>query len=88
MSTNLASMTVKVTAVVALMALSNVSFAAKRISCKSFDNQAQAQSHYDARQRGWKSLDRDKDGEPCECLVGGSKAGKSICTRWRKKNNK
>lgn len=77
-------MRVKVTTVAILMTLSNVSFAADRISCKSFENQAQAQEHYDARQRGWKSLDRDKDGEPCECLVGGSKAGESITlTRHR-----
>lgn len=60
-------------------------FAKPRISCKSFSTQAEAQKWYDERKRsgktGWKALDRDKDGEPCECLPGGSAYGKSICKR-------
>ena len=74
--------------VTAMFIFSSVSFSADRISCKSFANQSEAQRHYDAKKKNWKSLDRDKDGEPCECLSGGSKAGESICKRWRKKNNK
>jgi hypothetical protein len=61
---------------------------AERISCKSFNTQAEAQRHYDARLKSWKVLDRDKDGEPCECLKGGSKYGESICKRWRVKAGK
>ncbi len=56
-----------------------------RVSCKSFSTQAQAQAWYEQRKRsgkkGWKSLDRDKDGEACECLKGGSAYGKSVCKR-------
>ena len=60
----------------------------KRISCKSFNSQPQAQQHFDLKQKSWKALDRDKDGEACECLKGGSKYGESICKRWRKKAGK
>jgi hypothetical protein len=59
-----------------------------RTSCKNFNTQSEAQNYYDAHKKGWKSLDRDKDGEPCECLQGGSAYGKSICKRWRKKYGK
>ena len=61
---------------------------AKGVVCKDFNHQSEAQSYYDNRQKGWKRLDRDKDGEPCECLPGGSKEGEKICHRWRKKNRK
>ena len=70
-----------------LLLLADVSYA-KRVSCKVFDDQTGAQVYFDARQKGWKLLDRDKDGEPCECLPGGSKAGESVCRRWQKKNGK
>lgn len=60
----------------------------KRISCKSFNNQFEAQQHFDLKRKSWKALDRDKDGEPCECLKGGSRYGESICKRWRKKSDK
>ncbi len=43
---------------------------AKRISCKSFKTQAEAQAYYNKRKKagkaGWKSLDRDRDGIACE----------------------
>ena len=60
----------------------------KRISCKSFNHQSEAQRHFDMKKKSWKALDRDKDGEPCECLKGGSRYGESICKRWRKKSGK
>lgn len=69
-----------------LLSISGVAEA--RTSCKSFNTQAEAQAYYDAKKKGWKSLDRDKDGEPCECLPGGSKYGESVCRSWRKKNGK
>lgn len=56
-----------------------------RVSCKSFSSQAEAQSYYNAKGKGWKLLDRDKDGEACECLPGGSSYGDSRCKTWRKK---
>lgn len=71
-----------------LLSFGTNAISAKRISCKSFKDQAAAQKHYDSRKKNWKSLDRDKDGEPCECLKGGSKEGKSVCVRWRKKYKK
>lgn len=74
-------------ALIVLLLCVNTAYA-KRISCKSFDTQKEAQAHFDARKKSWKGLDRDKDGEPCECLKGGSKEGESICKRWRKKNGK
>jgi len=69
--------------VILLFTLSiNVSYAKERISCKSINNKSEAQEYYDARKWGWKGLDRDKDGEPCGCLKGGSKEGKSVCEFW------
>jgi len=59
-----------------------------RVKCADFSDHAQAQRYYDARRHGYKSLDRDKDGEACECLSGGSAYGKSVCRRWRKKYGK
>ncbi len=59
-----------------------------RTSCKQFNSQSQAQKYYDAKKKGYKSLDKDRDGEACECLVGGSGYGTSNCERWRKKNGK
>ncbi|MCU4481362.1 excalibur calcium-binding domain-containing protein [Acinetobacter ursingii] len=44
--------------------------------CADFANQKQAQAWYEQRkksgQSGWKSLDRDGDGQACDCLNGGS----------------
>jgi len=61
---------------------------AKRVRCADFDTQKKAQEYYQAKKRGWKSLDRDHDGEACECLPGGSGYDKSICRRWREKYGK
>ena len=61
---------------------------AKAKYCKDFPNQSAAQKYFKSKGAGWKRLDRDKDGEACECLKGGSGYGKSSCTRWRKKYNK
>lgn len=62
--------------------------AAQAISCKSFDDQAAAQDYMDAKKAGWKALDRDKDGEACECLPGGSRENEPRCEKWRKENGK
>jgi hypothetical protein len=61
---------------------------AKGVSCKSFGNQTDAQNYADAKKPGWKKLDKDGDGEACECLPGGSKYEESVCRSWRKKNGK
>lgn len=49
---------------------------AKRVTCKSFKTQQEAQQYYEQRKRsgqsGWKSLDRDGDGKACDCLPGGN----------------
>ncbi len=50
------------------------SFAAR---CADFSSQQEAQSYM--HQTGARYLDRDGDGEACECLPGGSKYGSSIC---------
>ncbi|WP_373683940.1 excalibur calcium-binding domain-containing protein [Acinetobacter sp. YH12073] len=43
--------------------------------CADFSTQQQAQKWYEQRkksgQTGWKSLDRDGDGQACDCLPGG-----------------
>ncbi len=70
-----------------LLSISTV-HAKKRVSCKMFNTQAEAQRYFDAGKRGSRALDRDKDGEPCECLKGGSAYGKSVCRQWRKKYGK
>jgi len=57
-------------------------------TCKNFNTQAEAQAYYDARLPNWKRLDGDKDGEPCECLRGGSAYDKPVCRRWRRKYGK
>ena len=74
-----------------LVLLTLLSFAisltnARAIYCKDFNTQAQAQKYF--KQHNAKRLDRDKDGEACECLKGGSSYNKSSCKRWRKKYGK
>jgi hypothetical protein len=59
-----------------------------RTVCKQFANWQEAQSYFDAKKKGYKSLDRDKDGKACECLNGGPSADSSNCKRWKKRNNK
>ncbi len=58
------------------------------VKCADFKNQAQAQRYYEAGKKGGKRLDRDKDGEACECLPGGSHYNDSVCRRFRKKYGK
>ena len=79
----------KITILITILLLSiSTAQAKKRVSCKLFNTQAEAQRYFDAGKRGSKVLDRDKDGEPCECLKGGSAYGKSVCRRWQKKHGK
>ena len=44
--------------------------------CADFNSQKQAQAWYEKQknsgQSGWKSLDRDNDGQACDCLPGGN----------------
>ena len=44
--------------------------------CADFSTQQQAQKWYEQRkksgQTGWKSLDRDGDGQACDCLPDGN----------------
>ena len=67
-----------------LLILTTLSLQA-RVNCAQFADHAEAQRYYEARQHGWKSLDRDHDGEACECLPGGSASGSSVCRRWQRK---
>lgn len=48
------------------------------VRCSDFNNQEEAQ-HYHDEQGGNSSLDRDKDGEACECLEGDSAYGNPKC---------
>ncbi|MEO0995355.1 MAG: excalibur calcium-binding domain-containing protein [Pseudomonadota bacterium] len=58
-------------------------------SCKDFATYEQALRYYKERKEsgrtGWKKLDRDRDGRPCECLPGGRKSDENACKAWRKK---
>jgi len=74
--------------IIILIAVILVTASQARTKCSQFDDQREAQRYYDSHKKGYKSLDRDKDGEACECLRGGSSYGSSVCNRWRKKNNK
>lgn len=49
------------------------------VRCSDFATQAEAQRYYE-QYRAY-HLDRDRDGEACECLPGGSKYGSSRCRR-------
>jgi len=59
---------------------------AKAKYCKDFNTQAEAQKYF--KTHNAKRLDRDKDGEACECLKGGSSYSKSSCKSWRRKYGK
>lgn len=50
------------------------------VTCRNFSSQAEAQRYHDSK-NGRTRLDRDRDGEACECLPGGSKYGSSICNK-------
>ena len=67
--------------------LFSLAISARAIYCKDFKTQAEAQKYFKSHHNA-KRLDRDKDGEACECLKGGSGYNKSSCRRWRKKNHK
>ena len=69
-----------------LIFLLSLSLFARAKYCKDFDTQAEAQKYF--KTHNAKRLDRDKDGEACECLRGGSGEDKSSCRRWRKKHGK
>lgn len=62
-----------------ILGLTSVNAFAGRVTCSSFSTQAEAQAYYVKYNAYW--LDRDRDGEACECLYGGSKYGSSICRR-------
>jgi len=70
---------------IALTLFTTTTVYAKNRTCKTFKDHAQAQRYFKAHKTGWKRLDGDKDGEACECLIGGSSYDKSVCKRWRKK---
>lgn len=71
-----------------LIVLLSLSISARSIYCKDFNTQAEAQKYFKAHRKHAGRLDRDKDGEACECLKGGSSYSKSGCRRWRKRNHK
>ena len=48
------------------------------VRCSDFANQEEAQKYHDEH-GGNTGLDRDKDGEACECLEGGSAYGSQQC---------
>lgn len=50
------------------------------VACRDFVNQEEAQRYHDEH-GGHTSLDRDHDGEACECLEGGSAYGNPVCDR-------
>ena len=51
-----------------------------RVQCSNFATQEEAQRYYERNGATW--LDRDRDGEACECLPGGSKYGPSKCRKY------
>ena len=51
---------------------------AHAVRCSDFSNQEEAQRYHDEH-GGNTSLDRDHDGEACECLEGGSAYGSPKC---------
>ena len=68
-----------------ILALGLMSIQVYAKKCADFSTQKEAQVWYEQRkksgQTGWKSLDRDKDGFACDCLLGGN--GKK-CPKKRK----
>nr|WP_279053191.1 excalibur calcium-binding domain-containing protein [Acinetobacter tandoii] len=60
--------------IILVLGLSSIQVYAKK--CADFSTQKQAQAWYEQRkqsgQTGWKSLDRDGDGQACDCLPGGN----------------
>ena len=50
------------------------------VRCSDFNTQEEAQRYYETHHAY--HLDRDRDGEACECLPGGSKYGSSRCKKY------
>lgn len=48
----------------------SMSVSAGRVSCKNFKTQSEAQGYFIKHKA--KSLDRDGDGQACDCLPGGN----------------
>ncbi|WOE30521.1 MULTISPECIES: excalibur calcium-binding domain-containing protein [unclassified Acinetobacter] len=53
----------------ALLCINSMTFA-QRVSCKNFKTQQQAQAYF--IQHKARQLDRDRDGQACDCLPGGN----------------
>lgn len=68
-----------------ILVLTTVPAQARKARCADFATQAQAQAYMYSN--GAYHLDRDKDGEACECLQGGSKHGSSKCHKSSKRRN-
>ena len=71
---------IKLTLTASALILSSVT--ARAATCSMFATQAEAQAFFIKYKA--KELDRDKDGEACECLPGGSKDGAAICKKSKK----
>ena len=72
--------TIKLTLAASALILNAVT--ARAATCSMFTTQAEAQAYFIKYKA--KELDRDKDGEACECLPGGSKDGAAICKKSKK----
>ena len=68
---------IKIGLIILCSFLSMATFA--RVQCSNFATQEEAQRYYERNGATW--LDRDRDGEACECLPGGSKYGSSKCRK-------
>lgn len=55
------------------------SYSFAKARCSDFATQEEAQAYME--RYGATYLDRDRDGEACECLPGGSKYGSRVCNR-------
>ena len=64
-------------ATILILTLAAIPFA-HAVRCSDFINQEEEQRYHDEH-GGNTSLDRDKDGEACECLEGGSAYGNPKC---------
>ena len=69
---------IKIGLIILCSFLSMATFA--RVQCSNFATQEEAQRYYERNGATW--LDRDRDGEACECLPGGSKYGSSKCLKY------
>lgn len=61
-----------------LLMLMVIAQSACAVACRDFANHEDAQRYHDEH-GGNTSLDRDHDGEACECLEGGSAYGNPKC---------